>query len=1015
MEKHIDGPSEEESREIMELLQDQERHYLTEQTEIAYQRAEPLEPRDSILFRVDKITFEEEAPWKEALENVLSAVRIPHINFLYCVLGNEEGVQFYYGLSRDTRVPHQEGVPSVAELGRNVLRSSLMGNYRGSVITELSVEEKRNVLKRLQGMKKISRIEGVPGSVKDDERFQSVDRLVDVMQGSVKRSAVGGNTQVQGTGDRFCVLIVANAMEAEEIWQVESSLYEAYSRIAPYGKRSWQESENQGKSRSTSIADGKNSGSSNTTGSSKNTTKGTNITSRTSSDGSSRGSNESGQEGSSTSHNTSEGTSHSRTEQTGKNSGTSWSTSREYPDKCIQEWLKYCDDVLLPRLNSGRGKGMFHAAFYVMSDSPSVQRKLENTVIALYAGREENRVPLRAIPLTVMDGQSLVRETLQLPRAKYRRSCKKTEICARSLLSQCVSEDAWFPVSSWITTKELSMIAGLPRKEVTGLSVREEVEFGLNPGRAAAEKEEARIPLGLLVKDGLPFKEQVSLRKSSLDKHLFVAGVTGSGKTTTCQSILLRSGLPFLVIEPAKTEYRALRECLGDELLVFTLGNDTVAPFYMNPLEFLPKESITAHVDLLKASLEAAFDMEAAIPQLIEAALYACYEKKGWDISTGRNRRYADPFAPRVSAFPTLSDVVDQVESVVKEQGFDDRLKNDYIGSIKARLQGLLLGAKGNMLNRRRSISFDALLDKKVVLELEGFKSGSEKSLVMGFLLAAFNEAVRERYDREGGKHPHILLVEEAHRLLSKYQPGDSANKKQGVETFSDMLAEIRKYGECLIIADQIPNKMAEDVLKNTNTKIVHRIFAQDDKEAIGNTMALRDDQKRFLSSLPIGRAIAFTEELEQAVQVQIIPETDTSGRPVSDQLLRDRALAYYTEEDDMGLLPPLAKPLEKMVERERQTAEEYLQTRIPVRLLEDWRGDDQAMRETLLFLLERGCVEQEQIVEWLLGWFSTLKPENEPAMRAELHACIRAWSEGENPWDVTRIRKYIQEDTRTL
>lgn len=1010
MEIEKDRQGAKEAGEIMSLLLNQEQHYLTGRPGIVYQSAEPLGPKDSILFRVDRITFEEEAPWKEALENVLSAVRIPNINFIYCVAGDEEGVRFYYGLSRDSRFrADQEGAPSVAELGRNVLRPSLMGNYRGSVITELTVEEKRDVLERVQNMKKVSRIEGVPGSLKDDERFQSVDRLVDVMQRSAGPGIAGGSAQ----GDRFCVLIVANAMEPEEIWQVETSLYKAYSLIAPYGKYGSQEGGNQGDSHSVSETDGRNSGSSNTTGSSKSTTKGTNITSKTSSDGSGRGSSESGQEGSSTSHNTSEGTSHSRTEQTGKNSGTSWSTSREYPDKCIQEWLQYCDDVLLPRLDSGRGKGMFHAAFYVMSDSASVQRKLENTVIALYAGKEKNRVPLRAIPLDPRSKQSLMRKTLQLPQAKFNRSCDSLEIYARSLLSQCVRTDGtWFPVSNWITTKELSMIAGLPRKEVVGLTVREEVEFGLNLGRTA---EEPRIPLGMLVKDGLPLKTQVSLRKSSLDKHLFVAGVTGSGKTTTCQSILLRSGLPFLVIEPAKTEYRALREHLGDELLVFTLGNDTVAPFYMNPLEFLPKESITAHVDMLKASLEAAFDMEAAIPQLIEAALYACYEKKGWDIATGRNRYYADPFAPRVSAFPTLSDVVDQVESVVKEQGFDDRLKNDYIGSIRARLQGLLLGAKGNMLNRRRSISFDALLDKKVVLELEGFKSGSEKSLVMGFLLAAFNEAVRERYDREGGKHPHILLVEEAHRLLSKYQPGDSGNKKQGVETFSDMLAEIRKYGECLIIADQIPNKMAEDVLKNTNTKIVHRIFAQDDKEAIGNTMALRDDQKRFLSSLPIGRAIVFTEELEQAVQVQITPETDTSGRPVSDQLLRDRALTYYTEEDDMGLLPPLAKPLEKMTERERQAAEEYLQTRIPVRLLEDQKGEDQAMREKLLFLLERGCVEREQIVEWLLGWLSTLKPENEPAMRAELQACIRAWSEGENPWDVTRIRKYIQGNTRTL
>jgi len=94
-------------------------------------------------------------------------------------------------------------------------------------------------------------------------------------------------------------------------------------------------------------------------------------------------------------------------------------------------------------------------------------------------------------------------------------------------------------------------------------------------------------------------------------------------------------------------------------------------------------------------------------------------------------------------------------------------------------------------------------------------------------------------------------------RLIDFYQYefGDSLNKKRGVESFTDMLAEIRKYGESLIVVDQIPNKLTSEILKNTNTKIVHRIFAVDDKEALGNIMALSDEQKEFLSRLETGRA----------------------------------------------------------------------------------------------------------------------------------------------------------------
>ena len=54
---------------------------------------------------------------------------------------------------------------------------------------------------------------------------------------------------------------------------------------------------------------------------------------------------------------------------------------------------------------------------------------------------------------------------------------------------------------------------------------------------------------------------------------------------------------------------------------------------------------------MIKASMEAAFDMEAAIPQLLEAAIYECYEDKGWNISTNKNYKYDNPFADGVFSF----------------------------------------------------------------------------------------------------------------------------------------------------------------------------------------------------------------------------------------------------------------------------------------------------------------------------------------------------------------------------
>ena len=457
-------------------------------------------------------------------------------------------------------------------------------------------------------------------------------------------------------------------------------------------------------------------------------------------------------------------------------------------------------------------------------------------------------------------------------------------------------------LGNWYSPNELGLIAGLPEKEVVGLALNEEVEFGLNA--KTPEKGEELISLGNLVQSGNEIDDtKVYLEKSAFNKHIFITGVTGTGKTTTCQKLLLESELPFLVIEPAKTEYRILmNNPKTEDILIFTLGNDKVAPFRLNPFEFFEGESITSRVDMLKAAMEASFDMEGAIPQIIESAMYSCYEDYGWNIDTDENEKFDNPYDEGVYSFPTLEDLLNKVETEVTKHNFDDRLKKDYIGSITARLQGLLVGSKGQMLNSRRSIDFRELIEKKVVLEIEGIKNGTEKSLVMGFILTNLCEALRAKYNKD--KHfKHITLIEEAHRLLSKYSPGDSLNKKNSVETFADMLAEVRKYGESLIIADQIPNKMTPEVLKNTNTKIVHKIFAEDDKEAIGNTISLSKEQKDFLSSLPTGRAIVFSQSWTKAIQVQIERMTDTtSDENIDEDRLRNRVEDFYIENYKKGI-----------------------------------------------------------------------------------------------------------------
>ena len=855
------------------------------------EKVKGLLPKDFTLFHIEELTFEDSSPRKEALENVLSSLRIDGVNFLYLLLGDENGVSFYFGIVKDKNYTKELEL-DVDDIGRYILKSSIEGNFRGSKITEIG-KDKHSVLDRIADMKRFARVDGVPSVNVDSEDFQGVDRLVDVMM-----------------GDEFGLMVLANPLSTEDMQEIESSLYTIYNKLSPLAKESVQES--RGESETTGVTIGKNSSS--TEGSnrgdsesdSKGTSKGTSVTNGTSSGSGKKSSSDGANEGSSdnftvtknrgTSTSKSVGSSNSENKSKTTNLGTN--RSREFSDKVVNEWMEYIDEVLLKRVEYGRNKGLFNTGIYLLANEKGTLLKLGNTIRSLFSGTEDNKAPLKLTYIEYKDEINAIKN-LQLPIKNVQLTPNLKQ--ARLLFSKNSTKTA-----TWMSTNELSIIAGLPQKEVVGLALKEEVEFGLNIKKQSIKSED-KFLLGHLVRSGSVLNVEVSMDKRHLNKHTFITGVTGSGKTTTCQRILESADMPFMVIEPAKTEYRILAN-ENKNLLIFTLGDDSVAPFRMNPFEFFKGENITSRVDMIKANIESAFDMEAAIPQIIESALYKCYEDYGWDIATSTNNRYDDPFADGVYSFPTLSDLIKQTEVVVAEQGFDDRLKNDYIGSIKARLQGLLIGSKGFMLNTPRSIDFADLVEQDVILELEEIKSGAEKSLIMGFVLINLNEAIKlkyKEYKRENRDFKHITLIEEAHRLLSKHVAGDNPSKKLGVETFADILAEVRKYGESLIIVDQIPDKLTPEVLKNTNTKIVHKLFASDDKNAI----ALNDEQKEFLSNLEVGRAIVSNQDFAKPLQVQIkeLENVSTTGSAlVEEDEIRALALGYYQKHYKRGVIQGL-------------------------------------------------------------------------------------------------------------
>lgn len=805
---------------------------------------------DCHFIKLNELGFDDKMPRRESLENVISAMNNSAFNFVYLLSGHEKGVDLYLGVVRDYH-KISDGRLHAYDYGE-LLRESFLGNFHGSEITDITTQDdlQQTVFAALNKCKRGSVITGIPSVNEASESkelyTQKLDSLVNSMSG------------VQGS---WQLLIVCDSMPLGEKNKLKSYLFDIYEEVYLASKFTRQDSRGSNESKSATISSSKSK--SENTGTSSSDTSGNNKSSNGSS--SSSGSSESHTKG--VNNGISIGSNESESKANSEGTSFSQTTSTEHIDKEYQALLKYMDEELFERIDIGLVKGLFRTSIYALAENVLAHQRLVSNLTAMWQGDSSSFSPLRIteLPNGITDDLRGLFCHFQYLQTKNPIGVKLASILGLP------SNTEQIELRTNLTSRELSLICALPRKEVPGLPLRKAVDFGLNPTTAAGKD---AINMGNVFHQGSLLSHQVfSINKEMLSRHVFVAGVTGSGKTTTCRRLLTESQLPFLVIEPAKTEYRSLLSEIG-EMEIYTLGNENLAPFRFNPFELMQGESITSHVDLLKAAFTAAFPMEAAMPYLLEEAIYESYKDYGWNTDgwydqEDANLHSSNPWQENGRYWPTMDDLLKNMDKVVKSKNFDQRLESDYTASLVARFKNLTVGAKGQMLNCRVSTDITRLLDKKVILELDDLKSPEDKCLMMGLVIARFSEAIKLRYI-EQPDYKHVTLIEEAHRLLEKPSPSDEGSRKHAVGMFTDLLAEVRKYGESLVIVDQIPNKLAPEVLKNTNTKIIHKLFARDDREAIGDTVGLDEEQKNFLPNLRIGEVIAYSGDWKKAIHAKI-------------------------------------------------------------------------------------------------------------------------------------------------
>lgn len=529
----------------------------------------------------------------------------------------------------------------------------------------------------------------------------------------------------------------------------------------------------------------------------------------------------------------------------------------QFKNRSIAGFLEQIDHQL-KRIETCQNFGMWNCASYFIAEDLPQAQVAASTFKSLMRGELSN---LEESCINTWDS----REQIQLNEVK-----QYLKYFSHPLIKVKIGlEDGIQLVNpgSIISGKELALQFGLPRKSISGLPVVKMAEFGRN-NVGFIDENEACISIGHLFHMGKEESREIKLNVNSLGMHTFVTGATGSGKSNTIHKLLdevNKKGVTFLVIEPAKGEYK---EVFGGRDNVNVFGtNPKYSPLLkINPFLFCDEIHILEHIDRLIEIFNACWPMYAAMPAVLKESIELAYEKKGWNLD------YSTCLHHPIE-YPTFKDLLQALHVVIQNSGYSEEIKDNYIGALCTRVKSLTNGLLGKVFSTCE-LNQDVLFDQNCIIDLSRIGSIETKSLITGLLFIKLQEYRMSQSNEFNSGLKHLTVLEEAHNLLRRtsFAQSDEGSNLQGksVEMISNSIAEMRTYGEGFIIADQAPNLLDESVIRNTNTKIIMRLPQQEDRESVGKSISLNDKQIDEIPKLKTGVAVIYQNNWTEAVLCKV-------------------------------------------------------------------------------------------------------------------------------------------------
>lgn len=342
------------------------------------------------------------------------------------------------------------------------------------------------------------------------------------------------------------------------------------------------------------------------------------------------------------------------------------------------------------------------------------------------------------------------------------------------------------------------------------------------------------IKIGKIMK-GNHKKYNFYLSIKDLEKHMFICGATGTGKSNFLQNFLINftqhQNIPFFLVE-FKGEYHFLQKKIDNLLILWPGENFSINIF--DPENSNPHIHAERIFDILKSGQFLDENAEYS-PQmqkvLVEILTKVCKNKKSqsWKGFEYFCKNYLEE---NLNNIPMLRQTLISIKN---------RIRRFSEGPLKA------------LFEKKMEYKVKTLFKRNVILDLSSIiRLGGEKEDALFFLNMIFKYLWDKNLTKGAFKYngiKHITIVEDA----QYFAPQDLVKKSKLTTYLEDIALLQRGTGECLIALATRPD-ISRDILANVGVLLTLKNHIE--KDLICELLNLDVEKKNYLSILEEGQGI---------------------------------------------------------------------------------------------------------------------------------------------------------------